>query len=109
MEKNIKKFEETWTADGKKLGLTQSLFHRENEIKPTLQLYASYVEIADFEYGEVFFVPTDFITARDVDDEGGLKLTVKYDEVMNRTWFRMPDFIAFGQSRKEELTSSQVG
>jgi hypothetical protein len=105
MEANIKKLEETWTADGKKLGLTQSLFHREKDIKPDLQLYATYLEIEDYEFGEVFFVPTDYIAPREADDDGGLRLIVKYDEVMKRTWFRMPDFIAFGQSRKEELVS----
>ncbi len=105
MDTNIKKLEETWTADGKKLGLSQNLFHRENEIKPELQLYATYLEIEDYEFGGVFFVPTDYIAARDAADEGGLKLTVKYAEVMKRTWFRMPDFVAFGQSRKEELAS----
>ncbi len=103
MEPNIKKLEETWTADGKKLGLAQRLFHRENEIRPELQLYATYLGIEDYDFGQAFFVPADYIAARD--DDGGLKLTVNYDEVMKRTWFRMPDFIAFGQSRKEELAS----
>lgn len=104
MELNINKFEEMWTADGKKLGLARYVFHREDEINPDLQLYASYLEVQDFEYGEAFYIPTDFIADRD-SETGKISLTVNYDEAMKRTWFRMPDFVAHGESRKEELPS----
>lgn len=105
MEESINKLEEIWTVEGKKLGLAQHLFHRQDDINPKLQLYASYLEVEDFEYGEVFYVPTDFVAGRDP-ETGKISLTVSYDEAMKRTWFRMPNFIAHGQSQKAELPST---
>ncbi len=64
MDLDIKKLDEVWTADAKKLGLAQQLFHRQDEVNPDLQLYASYLEVENFEYGEVFYVPTDFVADR---------------------------------------------
>ncbi len=104
MELDIRKLDELWTADNKKLGLAQQLFHRLADINPNLQLYASYLEVKDFDYGEVFYVPTDFITGRDV-ETGRLTLDVTYNDVMKRTWFRMPEFVVRGQGRKETLLS----
>lgn len=104
MEESINKLEEIWTVEGRKLGLAQNLFHRQDEINPKLQLYASYLEVGDFEYGGVFYVPTDFIAGRD-SETGKISLSVSFNEVMKRTWFRMPDFITHGKSRKEELPS----
>ena len=92
MDHEIKKFDEVWTADEKKLGLAQKMFHRQNEVNPDLQLYATYLEVDNFEYGEGFYIPTDFITGRDP-VTGHLLLTVTTNQVMNHTWFRMPDFV----------------
>jgi hypothetical protein len=94
--------DEVWTADEKRLGLAQALYHRTGDADPELQLYATYLEVGDFEYGETFFVPTDFIT----DSRAGAKriaLSKKRDEAMLHTWNRMPDFVAHGQYRKEAL------
>lgn len=104
MEESINKLEEIWTVDSKKLGLAQHIFHRQDGINPKLQLYATYLEVEDFKYGEVFYVPTEFVAGRDPETEN-ISLTVSFDEVMKRTWFRMPDFIAQGQSQKEKLPS----
>jgi hypothetical protein len=105
MEDSIKKLEEIWTAEGKKLGLAKYLYHRQNEINPKLQLYARYLEVENFEYGDDYYVPTDFIEGRDP-ESGKISLSVSFDEVMKRTWFRMPDFIAHGDSRREELPTA---
>lgn len=105
MEESIKKLEVIWTSEDKKLGLAQHLFHRQHDINPKLQLYATYLEVEDFEHGEVFYVPTDFIADRDP-ETGKISLTVSFKEAMNRTWFRMPDFIAQGKSREEELSTT---
>lgn len=105
MEPDIKKLEEIWTVDDKKLGLAQNLFHRIDDTNPELQLYATYLKIENFEYGEVFYVPTDFVAVRAA-ESAKVSLTVSYDEVMQRTWFRMPDFVAHGQDRKVDLPSS---
>lgn len=103
MEQNIKKLEEIWTADKQKLGRAQQLFHRTDDINPSLQLYASYLEIEDYDLGLVYFVPTDFILDRD-EASGKIQLNATKKQVMERTWFRMPDFVAHGKARKEPLT-----
>ena len=102
METEIKKRDEVWTVDEQKLGMALQLFHRTGEINPALQLYASYLEVEDFDYGETFYVPTDFIAERQV-ETGRILLSKKRDEAMKLTWFRMPDFVAQGRSRKETL------
>ena len=93
MDHDIKKFDEVWTVDEKKLGLAQKMFHRQSEVNPDLQLYATYLAVDNFEYGEGFYIPTDFITGRDP-ETGHLLLSVTTNQVMNQTWFRMPDFVA---------------
>ena len=93
MDHDIKKLDELWTVDGKKLGLAQKLFHRQDEINPDLLLYAAYLSVENFEYGESFYVPTDFISGREP-VTGRLLLSVTLDQIMNHTWFRIPDFVA---------------
>lgn len=105
MEIDIKKLDEVWTSDDKMLGLAQQMFHRIDEVNPDLRLYASYLEVENFDYGEVFYVPTDFIEEREL-ESGRTLLSVTHSQVMNNTWFRMPDFVAHGQDRKETLPAS---
>lgn len=102
MEIDIKRQDEVWTVDEQKLGVALQLFHRTDEINPSLQLYASYLEVGNLDYGEVFYVPTDFITERQV-ETGRLMVSKKRDEAMQLTWFRMPEFVAHGQYRQEGL------
>lgn len=98
----IKKRDEVWTADEQKLGVAQMVFHRTDEADPALQLYASYLGVGDFDYGETFYVPFDFIAGRQA-DSGRVALSKKRDEAMQLTWFRMPNFVAQGRYRKESL------
>lgn len=102
MDLGIKKLDEVWTKDEKKLGLAQELYHRLDGINPDLLYYASYLEVESFEYGITYFVPTDFIAPRDAEGER-VMLTVSLEKVMKRTWFVMPDFIVRGEARKEAL------
>jgi hypothetical protein len=102
MDFDIKKLEAIWTADSKKLGLAQYLLYRQDNINPDLQLYGSYLQVEDYEFGEVYYVPTDYIAGRDP-DRGNVTLAVSFETVRQRTWFRMPDFIAHGEARKEFL------
>ena len=102
METEIYKRDEVWTADEQRLGIALQLFHRIEESNPALQLYASYLKVEDYDYGEIFYVPTDFVAERQV-ETGRILLSKKRDDAMRLTWFRMPDFVAQGQSRKEAL------
>jgi hypothetical protein len=98
----IKKLDEVWTADDQRLGTAQQLFHRIDDADPALQLYATYLGVTDLDYGEFFYVPVDFIADRQP-ERRRLELATKRAEAMQRTWFRMPNFIAQGKYRQEEL------
>ena len=104
MDMEITKLAEVRTADDKKLGLTQALYHRQAEIDPKLQFYATYLEVENYEFGEVYYVPTDFIVQETIGDDK-IRLQTTFDQVQQKTWFRLPDFIARGEGRKEELPS----
>jgi hypothetical protein len=102
MELDIHKLDAVWTSDEKRLGLAQHLFHREHDINPDLQLYASYLEVGNYDYGEVYYVPTDFIAGQE-SHTGNIKLSVSFDHALKRTWFRMPEFVARGEARQQQL------
>lgn len=104
MESNIKRLAEVWTADDKRLGLAKSLYHRETGSDPALKLYPTYLEVESFDYGDDFYVPTDFVSASG-QELGRVALSVSLQKVLENTWSRMPDFIAAGKARKEELAA----
>lgn len=102
MGREIKRNDEVWTADEKQLGIAKAVFHRTDEVNPALRLYASYLEVEDFNFGENFYVPTDFIDEGPA-GAGRIEIKKKRDEAMQLLWFRMPDFVAKGNYRKEAL------
>ena len=102
MKLKINKLEEVWTADNKRLGLAERVYHRDEGANPELELYESYLEIENFDLGSNFYVPFDFISDHD-EEFRGIKLTVTFNDVQKKTWSRMPHFIAHGEARTEEL------
>ena len=102
MEPRAKKLDKVWTSDDKLLGLGQRLFHREEGVDPDLLLYKSYLEVENYELGATYFVPTDFIDEPNNED-GDLRLSTSFREVLERTWARMPAFIARGEGLEEAL------
>jgi hypothetical protein len=102
MELDIAHLEEVWTADGRKLGLAEQLYHRLGPADLGLQLYASYLQVDNFDFGSAYFVPTEFIAGRDP-ESGRIELTATAREVEARTWTRMPDFVAHGSAQVESL------
>lgn len=104
MEDTIQVRDEVWTSDGVKLGIVNALHHRLTEARPEEQLYGTYLEIYNFELGDDYFVPLDFVALRDA-EQGRLMLSVPMKEVLQRTWSRAPRFIAAAQSRRVPLTA----
>lgn len=102
MEVVIGKLDEIWTVDDKKLGLAQHLYIREEGIDPDLQYYESYIEVENYDIGEVFYVPLDFVDRRS-DADKRVYLNVAFSVALEQTWTRMPHFVALGEGRKEEL------
>ncbi|GAB4153277.1 MAG: hypothetical protein Fur0021_18860 [Candidatus Promineifilaceae bacterium] len=94
------------TQDGVELGTAHVLYHRDPAtVNPELLWYASYLEVENLNYGDNYFVPTEYIVGHDAGTKR-LILSVKFNEVLELTWTRRPDFIAHGQATVEELPAS---
>lgn len=104
MEDTIQERDEVWTSDGVKLGVVHALHQRPGEARPEDQLYAVYLEVYNFEFGDDYYVPLDFVASRD-EEQNRLVLAVPMKEVMQRTWSRAPDFIAIAKSHRVSLTT----
>lgn len=101
MSIDVKRGEEVWTSDGNRLGTARRLHHRQEEIDPELELYATYLHVVSFDLGDDFYVPTDYIDGRD--ENGRVLITESMQKVQDHTWTRLPDFIAQGEDEEEEL------
>lgn len=102
MEIGIRKLDEVWSSDEKLFGLAQHIFMREEGADPDLLLYEGYLEVENYDLGEIFYVPLDFIASRD-DKEEKVLVSATFTEALRQTWTRIPHFVARGAGRKEEL------
>jgi hypothetical protein len=98
----ITKETEVWTKDGKSLGNAMHLYHRQEEINPQLQFYATYLEIFSFETGERHYLPTDYLSPSE-GENGRLAVSLTLAQVEHKTWNRKPSFIASGKAVREDL------
>jgi hypothetical protein len=99
----INKLEEIWTADDKKLGVANAIYHRLEGVNSELRYYADYLHVQNFDYGDDYYIPTDFIAGRN-EKTGTVTLKKTFQEVLNNTWTRMPEFILHGQGQIEKLS-----
>jgi hypothetical protein len=109
VEFTINEFDEVWTSDAFKLGDARCWHDRaEEEVNPGEQLYARYLEVENFELGDSFYVPAEYLLGY---DEAGEKvlLDASLKVVMSRTWTRTPDFVARKQGRIVPLSSELEG
>ena len=102
MESQIRRLDEVKTSDGKLLGLGQRIFRRSEGADPAQLLYERYLEVENYDLGTAFFIPVEFIETEGA-VQGELVLSTSFKEVQERTWFRMPTFIARGQAVEEPL------
>lgn len=98
---------EVWTKDGLYLGNAVHLHHRQENVNPELQYYASYLETFSFETGERHYLPTDFIEMS-AGDNGRLALSLTLAQVEHNTWNRKPTFVASGKARTEDVPASHA-
>lgn len=103
MDFTVSKLEDIWTADDKKLGVANAIYHRLEGVNPELKYYASYLHVQNFDYGDDYYIATDFINGRD-SKSNRLTLKVTFQEVLSNTWTRMPEFILHGNCHVEKLT-----
>lgn len=95
--------EDVWTADDKKLGVANAIYHRLEGIDPKLRYYAAYLHVQNFDYGDDYYIPTDFIKGRD-EKTGHVVIRNTFQKVLENTWTRMPEFILHGHGRIEKLS-----
>lgn len=97
------------TADGYQLGLARNLHHRpEAEVNVEEQLYPTYLKVENFELGDDFFVPLEYIVDRDP-ETGTISIDATMKQVLKYTWSRMPEFVALMRGRKEPLPAREEG
>lgn len=103
METTMKRRDRVVTADGFLLGLARNLHHRpESEVNVEEQLYPVYLMVENFELGDDFFVPLEYLEDRDP-ETGDVYVDATMKEVLQYTWSRMPEFVALMRGRKEPL------
>jgi hypothetical protein len=102
MDFAIKMLEEVWTADDKKLGVANAIYHRLEGVNPKLRYYADYLHVQNFDYGDDYYIPSDFIKGRD-EKTGLIVIEKTFQQVLQNTWTRMPEFILHGNGRIEKL------
>lgn len=109
MEITMKRRDRVFTADGYQLGLARSLHYRpEHEVNVEEQLFPVYLKVENFELGDDFFVPLEYIEDRDP-ETGAINVDATMKEVLKYTWSRMPEFVALMQGRKELLPAGEEG
>lgn len=102
MESEIKHLDMVFTKNDEKLGKAIALFSRreDDEVNPALKLYGTYLEIANEDLGDVFFVPTDFIASTAA---GKVNLSIDMKTIQTETFTRKPQFVAWGHAVKQDL------
>jgi hypothetical protein len=102
----FKKYDKVVTADDVPLGELIRIHHRQEDINPELQLYASYLEVWSIDFGGHIYIPTDFIDEYD-EAVDILYLTETKRTVQRETWDRAPAFIAGRKSQRQELAGPE--
>ena len=102
MDLKINKLDEVWTADKVRLGLADKVYRREEDVDPRLELYESYLEVENFDLGYTYYVPFEFIKPS-TEGQEAIQLTVDFKEVLEKTWSRIPHFVARAAAKIEGL------
>ena len=109
MEISVRGRDEVWTTDDYRLGLARCLHYRApHEVNPDEQLYAVYLEVVNYEMGDAYYIPTDFLISPEP-DTNRVTLNASMKDVMQRTWSREPDFVAMRLGRSERLDEVRIG
>lgn len=107
IEMEIREGDEVVSADGYDLGVARSLHYRPaDEVNADEQLYAVYLKVVNYELGDEFFIPVDFLQMRE-DKNEPVTLTVPVKFVQRRAWSRAPDFVAHSLGRTERLHGAE--
>ncbi len=103
IETTIQEGDRVLSADGYDLGVARSLHYRPaEEVNPQEQLYAVYLQVMNFEMGDEFYIPVDFLEPRGEEQEV-VRLSVPVRFVQRRAWSRAPEFVAMQLGTTERL------
>jgi hypothetical protein len=104
MDISLTRADSVYSKDGDLLGNPLFIAHRldGDEVNPELDLYAAHVRIISRSLGTNFHVPAEFFANR---DNGNVMLSLTQHQILNY-WMRLPDFVARGNFRREDLPAS---
>lgn len=97
---DVKFHEPVITKDGEKLGVAQRLYIKQDDEEVETQTVESHLKVFDFATGDDYYIPTGYIDARDSE---GVKLSIKFQTVLNRSYSRLPRYIAYESMTVTEL------
>ena len=89
--------------DGHKLGAAQALFHSRGNVDDIeTQPYRRHLKIFNFETGESYFVPTEYL-----DQSADLTIVVRasHQSILHEGWDRTPRYIAYDDAEVETLAT----
>lgn len=93
------------TADEQVVGKAQRLYHYDGEEFAEVQGFTHFLKVFNFETGDDFYIPTEFISDRNA-ASSTIKLSIPFREIQTRTLSRKPRSIAYDLATVEELPTS---
>lgn len=102
MQIDVKFHDEVVTADNDRLGVAQRLYHYSGEDFLETQGFRDFLKVFDFETGDDFYIPTDFLVGRDA-AKRAVQLSLTSYDVQQRTFSRKPRAIAYAVAESIEL------
>lgn len=95
------------TSDGMSVGQALAHFERVEGVDPGVKLYAHYLKTFDFDIGDEYYIPAEFVDRFD-EVAGKVILNVPMRKVQTETMMRMPRFIAIGKAKRTDLQSGEL-
>lgn len=101
MTVDVKFHEPIVTKDGHQLGVAQRVYTNEDDTGLETATVEQHLKVFDFETGDVYFVPTRYLGKR---NEDGVPLSINHQTLLNRSYSRLPRYIAYEVAAVTELS-----
>lgn len=89
------------TSDGKQLGSAQKILRNFEAEGVATQPYEAFLKVFNFETGDSYFVPLEYISAEN--ENGNVALSITMKQVNKMLLTNMPRTVAYGQVVAETL------
>lgn len=91
---NIRFHAPVMTKDGVQLGLAQSMYRAEPEDGLEVKPYLSYLKVFDFNSGDDYYIPMEFVTESSED----VSLSLSQKQILAKSMSAMPRSVAYGSA-----------